>query len=116
MDMNLVQKETDLIIIHRNFGIILVEIKSMKKFASKTYSSAKEELDRAVIQLTSNSYFDLVFDAIKPFIKKVIACPFLDGKPFKPGCEYIDLRQNHLRNYDNWWQVVFEKHTEVAPL
>ena len=115
MAMNQVQKETDLIIVHRKLGILLVEIKSMKKFSSRTYSSAKEELNRAVIQLTSNLYFELSSDHL---IKKIIACPFLDGQPnCKPGYEYIDLRQNHLRNFDRWWTDVFmETSDEVASL
>ena len=110
MNMSLIQKETDLIVIHRDFGIILVETKSVKKFASKTYSRAKEELDRAEAQLFANPYFELPPGA-KIFLKKVIACPFLQGKTVqscKVGCEFIDLRQNHLSNFGEWWDAMIQ--------
>ena len=54
MDMNFIQQETDLIV-HRKLGLILVETKSVKnevkKFTSKMYATAKQELNRADAQL-----------------------------------------------------------------
>lgn len=112
MNMTVIQKETDLIVVHRDFGIILVETKSTKKFTSKTYSHAKEELRRAEKQLFDNPYFELPPDA-RTCLKKVIACPFLQGKPIqscKVSCEYTDLRQNHLSHgqFSEWWDKMIQ--------
>ena len=78
MDMSFIQQETDLIVVHRKLGLILVETKSVKKFTSKMYATAKQELDRAEAQLVTNRYFELTMDA-KRVLKKVIACPLLKG-------------------------------------
>ena len=111
MDMNFIQQETDLIV-HRKLGLILVETKSVKKFTSKMYATAKQELDRAEAQLVTNRYFELTMDA-KRVVKKVIACPLLEGKPLQPDrriadMKYIDLHMNHLSNFDEWWKVMIE--------
>ena len=139
------ETEADLIIVHREIGIILVETKSMKKFKSLTYNKAKkqldiamhnlkliglktntmeqldnqieayleveikaaeQQLDKAKIQFTTNTHFDVV---AKKFFK-VIACPQLEGKTRQFQTDgYIDLRMNHLNNFDDWWKQVMIK-------
>ena len=90
MDMNFIQQETDLIV-HRKLGLILVETKSVKKFTSKMYATAKQELDRAEAQLVTNRYFELTMDA-KRILKKVIACPLLEGKPVQPDRRITNMK------------------------
>ena len=140
------ETEADLIIVHREIGVILVETKSMKKFKSSTYNKAKkqldsamhklrrletntmeqlynqiegyleveikaaeQQLDKAKIQFTTNTHFH-IGQSVDKKIFKVIACPQLEGKTrqFQTG-GYIDLRMNHLNNFDDWWKQVMIK-------
>ena len=97
-------KEKDIIIVHRDIGIILVETKSMKTFHNGTYRSAKKQLDDIVHKL--KVLCPNLIDEEKGVVKKVIACPNLEE--WACGNDYVDLRKYNLSDFTNWW------HTTIA--
>ena len=109
--------ETDLIILHKRFGIILVEVKSN----IKDYDEAKQQLEKRENILTSYTLCDnprLCDDSElqKCFIKKVIACPCQYEPQELKGIksEYIHLCKNHVNSFTDfkdWWRSTFESKT-----
>ena len=100
--------ESDLIIVHRKIGIILVETKSMEKFSKQVYKKSKKQLNEAEEYLKTNEYFKLAQYATKVPVFKVIACPKLKRNPSqsdKTCGEYIDLRMNDISNFVQWWRI-----------
>ena len=74
------KKETDLIIVHRECGIILVEVKSSKKCKQEPYESAQHQLDNTENLFCNehlSKYFELDPRPIlqNAVIKKVVAYP-----------------------------------------
>ena len=103
------KKETDLIIVHKKCGIILVEVKSN----IKGYEEAQEQLDKTENLLYDehlSKYFKLDPMLKNSVIKKVIACPCHNEnekeKRHKAG--YIELFKNHVTTYkrfSKWWHA-----------
>lgn len=99
------QKETDIIIVHRKYGIIIVEVKSSKN----KYKDAKDQLDKAEKWLYDNillsKYFQLDNSLKDYVVRKVFACPCQDESETKND-GYINLHKNHIDTYENfsrWW-------------
>ena len=104
--------ETDLLILHRRFGIILVEVKSN----IDDYNEAKEQLEKREKVFTSMLTKCIPCDNPKlqkcP-IKKVIACPcqYEQQRPKEIKYEYIHLCKDHVNSFadfKNWWDSTFE--------
>lgn len=114
------KKETDLIIVHRECGIILVEVKSSKKCKQEPYESAQHQLDNTENLFCNehlSKYFELDPRPIlqNAVIKKVVAYPChneseIEKDWLKSG--YINLCKNHIATYESfnkWW------HTNILP-
>lgn len=92
--------ETDLIIVHREFGIILVEVKSN---IHHKYEEAQDQLDKR------ETKFQLVSKTFLSWIKKVIACPYQyerDIRSNNRSALYIHLCKDHINSFENfqqWW-------------
>ena len=94
--------ETDLIIVHRRFGIILVEVKSSIK--PEHYNKAKKQLEDREKKLISKNYIRCNDpEQQKCFITKVIAfpCHYLEQLKDK-NSEYIHLCKDHVKSFDNF--------------
>lgn len=103
------QKETDLIIVHRKYGIILVEIKSN----IKDYEEAQNQLNVTESLLYDDEhlseYFQLDHQLKFYVVAKVIACPCQNESDIreewcKPG--FVNLCKNHIDTFENfsrWW-------------
>ena len=99
------ETECDLIIVHRKFGIILVETKS----SFGEYKKAQAQLEKATYILLRSKYFNLSPKA-SMIIKKVVAFPSL--KPheigYKGGENYVSLWQPDIsseRKFTEWWDI-----------
>ena len=69
------ETEADLIIVHREIGVILVETKSMKKFNSSTYNKAKKQLNIAMHKLRrleTNTMMEQLYNQIEAYPKVAI--------------------------------------------
>ena len=99
---NTTKQEADIIIVHRDLGIILVEIKSGKR-----YSYAKIQLDR--IEILFKTLFKEVFKneiISHSVIKKVIVFPF-NNSSLTGTTGYYILHESNLKSFesfDNWWR------------
>ena len=97
--------ESDIIIVHREIGIILVETKSMETFNKDTYRKAKDQLNDAEEFLKT---IELGQHARRVPVLKVIACPKLRRNPSRKLSQYIDLRKEDLNEFDDWWKNAIE--------
>ena len=97
--------ESDIIIVHREIGIILVETKSMETFNKDSYRKAKDQLNDAEEFLKT---IELGQHARRVPVLKVIACPKLRRNPSRKLSQYIDLRKEDLNEFDDWWKNVIE--------
>ena len=95
--------ESDIIIVHREIGIILVETKSMETFNNRMYRKAKNQLNDAEEFLKT---IKLGQHARRVPVFKVIACPKLKKDPSRSLSQYIyfDLRKEDLSKFDDWWK------------
>ena len=103
-------KETDVIIVHKEYGIILVEIKSN----INDYEEAQKQLDKTENLLYNkhlSKYFELDPRLKNTIIRKVIACPCHNESKRKKTWRkagYIDLFENHIAtcgSFGVWWLV-----------
>ena len=88
--------ESDLIIVHRDIGVILVETKAMKKYDRGMYNKAKDQLEKSEKLLTEN------FFVPGKVVKKVIACPNLQSIS-RNEKGIIHLCKGDLNNFVKWW-------------
>ena len=108
--LNVDKEEKDIIIVHRDIGIILVETKGMETYHKKTYKLAKDQLVDAVDKLKILCPKWIDEELLKRgAIKKVIACPNLEEKVPRRGNDYIDLRKYDLNDFENWWHTTITK-------
>ena len=119
IDLTEYQQETDLIIVHREYGIILVEVKSNLKDYD-TYKKARNQLINVENLLYDDKhlsqYFLLDSWPKHSLFKKVIASPCQNEWELSREChepEYINLNKNHTDNYKNfsqWWDANIAKY------
>ena len=98
--------ESDIIIVHREIGIILVETKSMENFSKDTYRKAKDQLNDAekFVEKHVEQHVELGQHPRRVPVFKVIACPKLKRNPSQNPSQYIDLRKEDLSKFDDWWK------------
>jgi len=114
-----VTQEVDVIIVHRDLGVIVVEIKAIKNECDKekdkqnydirnennkkTYDKAVRQLDKAEKSL-NKLYSDI--SCTNKTITKVIACPNLQEMPSTSSCGNIHLCKHNLIEFDDWWAAM----------
>ena len=106
--------EIDFLIIHRQIGVILIEVKARMKFNKSTQNKAKKQLQIGEEIISALSHADDKTDYKESTIHvyKVIAMPNLS----EPGREnrehFISLREENVQSVDNfvhWWENKFAK-------
>lgn len=104
--------ETDFLIIHRQIGVILIEVKAPKKFSKSAQSKAKKQLriGEEIIHALSHVDHKTDYKESTIHVYKVIAMPNVS----EPGREnrenFISLREENVQSVDNfvhWWENKF---------
>lgn len=104
--------ETDFLIIHRQIGVILIEVKAPKKFSKSTQSKAKKQLriGEEIIHALLHVDHKTDYNESTIHVYKVIAMPNVS----EPGREnrenFISLREENVQSVDNfvhWWENKF---------
>lgn len=109
--------EVDFIVVHRNVGILLFEVKATEKFKPARYQDAKKQLDTAEFFIQALLNLKQINKVIPVF--KVVALPNVTtlGRSSE-GSEYIDLRYHDITGQeciDKWWCTYFRnKHWNSA--
>ena len=108
--------ESDIIIVHREIGIILVETKAMEKFNNRMYNKkAKDQLNDAEKFVIKT--IELGQHARRVPVFKVIACPKLKRHLSQNPNQHIDLCMEDLSKFDQWWKKMIESasiHSSIA--
>jgi len=100
---NLGNQETDLIIVHREIGVILVETKGMDVYDDAQHKKAANQLKNAEKLLRK------LHNMAKNLVKKVFAFPNLPNKKLNiSNCDsesdqIIYLLENDMIDFKNWW-------------
>ena len=107
--------EIDFLIIHRQVGVILIEVKAPKKFSKSAQSKAKKQLriGEEIIHALSHVDHKTDYKESTIHVYKVIAMPNVS----EPGREnretdFISLREESVQSVDNfvhWWENKFAK-------
>lgn len=99
--------EIDFLIIHRQIGVILIEVKAAKKFSKSVQGKAQKQLQigkEIIHALLRPDHIDIP-------VYKVIAMPNL-GEPGRENQNFISLRELNVQSYDDfvrWWENKFAK-------
>ena len=101
-DEQIVNQETDLIVLHRDIGVILVETKGVDAFNNRVYKKAGDQLEKAEKLLNS------LHSVPKNLVKKVFAFPNLSKKNMQIPSDsvsdkIIHLLENDMMDFTNWW-------------
>lgn len=105
--------EIDFLIIHRQIGVILMEVKAQKKFSKPTQSKARKQLNIGEDIIHALSHADHKTDYSESTIPvyKVIAMPNV-SEPGRKNRNFISLREENVQSDDNfacWWEDNFAK-------
>lgn len=105
--------EIDFLIIHRQIGVILIEVKAPKKFSKSTQSKARKQLQIGEEIIHALSHADHKIDHNESTIPvyKVIAMPNVSD-PGRENQNFISLREVNVRsdgNFVRWWENKFAK-------
>lgn len=103
--------EIDFLIIHRQIGVILIEVKAAKKFSKSVQGKAQKQL------LTGKEIIHALLHAdqeetVIP-VYKVVAMPNL-GDPGRENQNFISLREKNVQSdgdFVRWWESKFAKTT-----
>lgn len=104
--------EIDFLIIHRQIGIILIEVKAPKKFSKSTQSKARKQLQigEEIIHALSH---EIGYKESTIPVYKVIAMPNV-SEPGRENQNFISLREENVQsdgNFVSWWEDKFAKRT-----
>lgn len=103
-------EESDFVIVHRNIGVILIEVKSTKKFSKSHQGKARKQLQAGEKIIRALLHADHSQEISIP-VKKVIAMPNVSD-PGRGNQEYISLREIDTRHseggFASWWQNNFD--------
>lgn len=110
---NITEQETDIIIVHREVGIILVEIKSSDNKQSKKQLDKSEKLLKKLHNEASKDYPEakITQTELEKVIRKVTALPHKHMKSYSsdPASRYYELGKNNLESFDcfnTWWDAM----------
>ena len=107
--------EIDFVIIHRRFGVILMEVKSNYKFSKSLQGKARKQLQKGEKIIHSLLQADQRTEISIP-IYKVIAMPNVADQ-CRGNSDFIGLREIHVRSdnhFNSWWKSMFAE-TEFNP-
>ena len=108
-------REIDFLVVHRQIGVILIEVKATEKFKTNRYLDAKRQLqvgEKFVQALLKAKGIDVP-------VYKVVAMPSVADEG-RSANDYIDLRKIHLgtedgddddnlQRFELWWKEHFTK-------
>ena len=112
-----VDGEIDFLIIHRQIGVILIEVKAAKKFSKSVQGKALKQLQigKEIVEALLLHDPEHVPDHIDIPVYKVIAMPNLeDPGRDRENQNYVSLRELNVQSYDDfvrWWENKFAKKT-----
>ena len=101
-------KETDILIVHKKYGIIIVEVKRNKNKFKEAQKQCNETLRLLYDNKILSQYFRLDPDRKESIVKKVVACP---NDEMNNDTGYISLGKEQIATYESfsrWW------HTNIA--
>ena len=105
--------EIDFVIIHRQIGVILMEVKAQKKFSKSTQSKARKQLQMGeeIIHALSHADHKTDYNESTIPVYKVIAMPNV-SEPGRQNRNFISLREENVQSDENfvrWWENNFAK-------
>lgn len=106
--------EIDFLIIHRQIGVILIEVKAPKKFSESAQSKARKQLQNGEEIIHALLHADHKTDSKESTIHvyKVIAMPNCVSEPGHENRNFISLRKENVQsdeNFVHWWENSFAK-------
>lgn len=107
--------EIDFLIIHRQIGVILIEVKAPKKFSKSTQSKARKQLQigEEIIHALLPADHEIDYKESTIPVYKVIAMPNL-SEPGRENQNFISLREENVQldsHFVRWWENKFAKRT-----
>ena len=107
--------EIDFLIIHRQIGVILIEVKAPKKFSKSAQSKARKQLQLAeeIIHALLHADHEIDYKESAIPVYKVIAMPNVSD-PGRENQNFISLREENVQsdgNFVRWWENKFVKRT-----
>ena len=109
--------EIDFLIIHRQIGVILIEVKAAKQFSKSTQSKARKQLQigEKIIKALLHADHEVDYKESTIPVYKVIAMPNVrESGRENQNHDYISLREENVQsdgNFVNWWENKFAKRT-----
>ena len=100
--------EIDFLIIHRQIGIVLIEVKATKKFSKSVQGKAQKQLQTGEEIIYALLQADHKQEISIP-VYKVIAMPNV-CEPSRGGQNFVSLREMNLQSDDefiSWWKTKF---------
>ena len=103
--------EIDFLIIHQQIGVILIEVKALKKFSKSTQSKARKQLQIGEEIVHALNEIDHMESTTGIPVFKVIVMPNVSD-PGRENQNFISLREENMQSdssFVRWWESKFAK-------